>query len=187
VDKRLPPVVVHSSASGVESWPAAADSPAAAVGNWLTVVANSQLMTAAAGSCPTAVDKPAATVAADMRAAAGSSASLATAAGSSASLATAAGNSPAAPGIRLAAAAGSWRAVVDTRPAPDNLPAVGSQAAPAAPLPTWRSQAARVPRVLRRFLCPYRRPRTQWDRLKRRPRGRGCCRPKTGQPPAVTT
>src|SRR6516164_2495411 len=60
VDKRLPPVVVHSSASGVESWPAAADSPAAAVGNWLTVVANSQLMTAAAGSCPTAVDKPAA-------------------------------------------------------------------------------------------------------------------------------
>jgi hypothetical protein len=156
VDKRPPPVVVNSS--GVASSPAAVDS-SAAVGNWLTVACKGRPMTAAADSWPTVVDKPVPTAAADKPAKRRAAGNSSLAAGSSAPIAPAAGSSPAAP-------AGSSRAAVDSRPAPaaaDNWLVVGSRAAAAARLLRWRSPAARMPRVLRRFLCPYRRPRTQWD------------------------
>jgi hypothetical protein len=47
----------------------------------------------------------------------------------------------------------------------------------------WRLPAARMPRVLKTFLCPYRRPRTQWGSRKGAPVGRGCCRAKASAAP----
>jgi hypothetical protein len=48
-----------------------------------------------------------------------------------------------------------------------------------------RSQAARVPPVLRKLLCPYRRPRTRRG-AHGAPVVAGAAHRKTVQPPAVT-
>src|SRR5262249_8554702 len=78
----------------------------------------------------------------------------------------AADNWPAAAGSPpgIAPVAGSSRAAVDNRLAPGaagNLPAADNPAAAAARWQTSRSLAARAPPVLRKLLCPYRRPRTR--------------------------